>query len=142
MFRGSFNHNLDDKNRVILPQKLRYGLGEDFVVTKGLNKCLWVFTEEEFLKLDAAINSLPSMDANAIMLRRYFIAEACDATTDIQGRLAIPANLREHAGIDKETMIIGSGNRIEIWSRQRWYELTGSITDEMICQAATNIGLR
>ncbi|MHB1455424.1 MAG: division/cell wall cluster transcriptional repressor MraZ [Armatimonadota bacterium] len=141
MFRGGFNHSLDDKNRVIIPQKLRYELGEDFVITKGLNKCLWVFSTEEFRKLDATISAQPKLDVHALRLQRFLLAEAIDANTDIQGRVAIPSNLREHAEIEKEVMVIGAGNRIEIWSKQRWDEITGAITDEMVCESAKAIGL-
>lgn len=141
MFRGGFNHSLDDKNRVIIPQKLRYALGENFVVTKGLSKCLWIFTEEKFRELDSLINNQTMLNKDAILLQRFFTAEALDATTDIQGRVAIPSNLREFAGIDKDIMIIGAGNRVEIWSKQRWDELNSAITDEMICESAEHIGL-
>lgn len=141
MFRGGYNHSLDDKGRIIIPQKFRYVLGEKFVVTKGLGRCLWVFTEDEFRKLDDRIQAQPMLDINAVRLQRFFTGEALDATTDIQGRVALPANLREYAGIDKDVMVVGAGNRIEMWSKQRWDETIESLTDEIISESARDIGL-
>lgn len=141
MFQGRYSHSLDDKKRIIIPQKLRYVLGEKFIVTKGLEKCLWVFTEDEFRIFDAKITERPMLDKDARLLQRFFIAEALEATTDIQGRVAIPANLREYASIDKEIEIVGAGNRIEIWDKQRWDDLSKEITDDRVCESAKNVGL-
>ena len=141
MFRGGFVHSLDDKGRIIIPQKFRLLLGEKFVITKGMDKCLWIFSEEEFRSLDERLKAQPMLDPNAVRLQRFFSAEAIDATTDLQGRVALPVNLRDYAVIDKETMIVGAGNRIEIWSKARWDELTDSLTDELISESAKAVGL-
>jgi len=141
MFRGGFTHNLDDKGRVIIPQKFRLLLGEKFVITKGLDKCLWVFPEEEFRRLDERLKAQPMLDPGAIRLQRFFSADAVDGTTDAQGRVVLPLNLREYASIDKEVTIAGTGNRIEIWSRSRWEELAGSMSDDLISQAARELGV-
>lgn len=141
MFRGGFAHNIDDKGRIIIPQKLRLLLGEKFVITKGLDRCLWVFTEDEFRKLDERLKAQPMLDTNAVRLQRFFSGEAIDGATDIQGRVALPQNLRDYAGIDKETMIVGASNRIEIWSKQKWDELTEALTDDLISAAAKEVGI-
>lgn len=141
MFRGGYDHSIDDKGRVIIPQKFRLLLGEKFVITKGIDKCLWVFTEDEFRKLDERLKAQPMLDPNAVRLQRFFSAEAVDGTTDSQGRIAIPSNLREYALIDKEVTIVGAGNRIEIWSKPRWDEITNSLSDEMIRESAREIGV-
>lgn len=141
MFRGGFAHSIDDKGRVIIPQKFRLLLGEKFVVTKGLDRCLWVFTEEEFRKLDERLKAQPMLDSNAVRLQRFFSAEAVDGATDSQGRIALPSNLRDYASIDKESMIVGAGNRIEIWSSTRWTELTEALTDELISASAKEVGI-
>ena len=141
MFRGGFVHSIDDKGRIIIPQKFRLLLGEKFVVTKGLDRCLWIFTEEEFRKLDERLKAQPVLNANAVRLQRFFSAEAVDGAADGQGRVALPVNLREYAGIDRETMIVGAGNRIEIWSKPRWDELTNSLTDELISESAREVGI-
>lgn len=141
MFRGGYAHNVDEKGRVIIPQKFRLLMGEKFVVTKGLDKCLWVFTDEEFRKLDEHLKSQPMLDPNAVRLQRFFSGEAADCSVDSQGRVPIPANLRDYAGIDKEVMIIGAGNRIEIWSKSSWDVHTGSMNDDLIRASAKEIGL-
>lgn len=141
MFRGGFAHNIDEKGRVIVPQKFRLLLGEKFVITKGLDHCLWVFTDEEFRTLDEHLKAQPMLDPNAVRLQRFFSGEAVDANTDSQGRVALPSNLREYAGIEKEVMIVGAGNRIEIWNRTAWDSLTGSLNDELIRASAREIGL-
>ncbi len=141
MFRGGFAHSLDDKGRVIIPQKFRLLLGEKFMITKGVDKCLWVFTEEEFRKLEDRLSAQPMLDSNVIVLQRFFSGEAVDATTDSQGRVALPSNLREFAMIDKEVMIIGAVNRIEIWGKQRWDEKSAAMTDELISESAREIGI-
>lgn len=141
MFRGGFTHNLDDKGRLIIPQKFRLLLGEKFVITKGLDRCLWVFPEEEFRKLDERLKAQPMLDPGAVRLQRFFSADAVDGTTDAQGRVALPINLREYAAIDKEVAIVGTGNRIEIWSRPKWEDLTSSVTDELISEAARQLGI-
>ncbi|MCL6519228.1 MAG: division/cell wall cluster transcriptional repressor MraZ [Armatimonadota bacterium] len=141
MFRGGYAHNLDEKGRIIIPQKFRLLLGEKFVITKGLNGCLWIFTDEVFRQLDERLKAQPLLDPNAVTLQRFFSGEAVDCSTDAQGRVAIPANLREHAGIEKEAMIIGAGNKIEIWSKQRWDEFNSTLTDEQLSASAREIGL-
>ncbi|MDI6826946.1 MAG: division/cell wall cluster transcriptional repressor MraZ [Armatimonadota bacterium] len=141
MFRGGHAHNLDEKGRVIIPQKFRLLLGEKFVLTKGLNGCLWIFTEEGFRELDERLKAQPLLDHNAVLLQRFFSGEAVDCSTDSQGRVAIPANLREYAGIDKETMIIGAGNKIEIWSKMKWDDFNSALTDELLSTSAKEVGL-
>ena len=140
MFRGGFAHSLDPKGRVIIPQKLRNSLGEDFVITKGIDRCLWVFTNEEFRKLDERLKAQPMLDPNAVRLQRFFSGEAVDANTDLQGRVAIPANLRDYASIDKDVMIVGAGNRVEIWSKPKWDEIT-DVGDDLIRESAREIGV-
>ena len=140
MFRGGFAHSLDPKGRVIIPQKLRNLLGDDFVITKGLDRCLWVFTSEDFRKLDDRLKAQPMLDANAVRLQRFFSGEAVEGNTDPQGRVAIPSNLREYASIDKDVMIVGAGNRIEIWSKPKWDEIA-DVDDDLIRESAREIGV-
>jgi len=141
MFRGSFTHNVDEKGRVIFPQKFRLLLGEKFVITKGLDRCLWVFAEDQFRGLDDRLKAQPMLDANALRLQRFFSAEAVDAVTDAQGRVALPLNLREYAGIDKEAVIVGAGNRLEMWSKTRWEEYSLSLSDDLVSESAKEVGI-
>lgn len=141
MFRGGFAHNFDDKGRIIIPLKFRSLLGEKFVITKGLDRCLWVFTEEGFRDMELRTKSRTMLDVDAVRLQRFFSGEAVDASVDSQGRVAIPANLREYAGIERETMIVGAGERLEIWCKARWDSLTDELTDEVIHASARQMGI-
>lgn len=141
MFRGGAAHSLDDKGRVIIPQKFRLLLGEKFIITKGLDKCLWVFTDEEYRRLAERLKAQPMLDQSTLLLQRFFSASAVDSTADGQGRVAIPPNLREYAAIDKEVMIVGAETRLEIWNKQRWDELEAAMTDDQIRESAREVGI-
>ena len=103
-----------------MPAKFRDLLGEQFVVTKGFDGCLFVFSEEGWEAFEEKLQALPMDKPEARMLGRFFIAGAIDAETDKQGRILLPANLLAHAKIDKEAVIAGVGNRAEIWSKEEW----------------------
>jgi len=120
MYKGEYNHTIDDKGRIIVPAKLREELGESFIITKGLDGCLWVLDQEEWEKVEEKINSLPFNLKEARMLARFMIAGACDAEPDKQGRVMIPQNLREYAGIQKDAVLAGVGKRVELWSKERY----------------------
>ncbi len=120
MFMGEYNHTVDTKGRVIVPSRFREQLGEEFVVTKGLDGCLFVYSSEEWQKLEEKLQALPLTNPNARKFSRFLLSGAVLCETDRQGRILLPANLREFAGITKEAALIGSGSRIEIWSAERW----------------------
>ena len=103
-----------------MPAKFRDLLGEQFVVTKGFDGCLFVFSEEGWEAFEEKLQALPMDKPEARMLGRFFIAGAIDAETDKQGRILIPSNLLAHAKIEKEAVIAGVGNRAEIWSKEEW----------------------
>ena len=119
MFTGEFQYNMDDKGRVAIPAKMREKLGETFMVTKGFEGCLFVYPMEAWEALDQKLRSLPFTQREARQFNRFFYASSLEATADKQGRIVIPANLREHAGLVKEVSIIGVGERIEIWDTAR-----------------------
>ncbi|MGE5559523.1 MAG: division/cell wall cluster transcriptional repressor MraZ [Chloroflexota bacterium] len=120
MFMGEFQHSLDEKNRLIMPAKLRDGLGDRFIITKGLDTCLFAYTETEFQQLAAKLQSLPFTKADSRAFVRMFFSGASECEFDKQGRIVIPSNLKEYANLDKECVIIGVSNRVEIWSRSEW----------------------
>ncbi len=120
MYIGQYCHNLDAKGRVIMPSRFREQLGENFVVTKGYEGCLAVYSEAEWEKFAAQLMSMPGHNADARRLVRIFSSGAVNCETDKQGRILIPAHLREHAGIEKEVMIIGTFERVEIWDTAAW----------------------
>lgn len=121
MFMGEYNHGIDTKGRIIVPAKFRESLGETFVVTMGLDGCLFLYPQEEWDRFAADLKSLPG-SREARQLQRYFMAGAALCDVDKQGRVLIPQKLRDHAGLKKEIVFVGVMNKIEIWSKERWEE--------------------
>lgn len=119
MFMGEHNHTIDAKGRIIVPAKFREELGDEFVVTLGLDGCLFVYPNDEWNNFVNELKGLPG-NKEARQLQRYFMAGAAQCEADKQGRILIPQKLREHAGIDKELVFVGVLNKIEIWSKERW----------------------
>ena len=120
MFMGEYNHTVDAKGRLSVPSKFREQLGEEFVVTKGLDGCLFVYENTEWKALEEKLHALPLTNANARKFSRFFLAGATTCEVDKQGRILLPAVLREFAKIDKDAVLVGVGSRIEIWSRDVW----------------------
>lgn len=120
MFMGEYNHTIDAKGRLIIPSKFREVLGDEFVVTKGMDGCLFVFDNSEWQAFEEKLRSLPMIDKEARQFTRFFLAGAASVEVDKQGRILLPAVLREFADITKDAVLIGVGSRIEIWSKDRW----------------------
>ena len=124
MLLGEYNNKLDDKGRVSVPVKFREDLGHSFIVTKGLDNCLFAYSKEEWATFEAKLKSLPLTNTNARNFIRFFFAGATECETDKQGRINIPQNLREYAGLSKEVFIVGVSTRVEIWDKDKWLEYT------------------
>jgi MraZ protein len=126
MFYGEYEHSLDKKNRVIIPAKFREAIKnsftEKFFITRGLDGCLFVFTEEEWRRQEQKFKSLSFTKSEARKFNRLFFSGASEVVCDAQGRVLIPLFLKDYAQIDKDVLIIGVANRIEIWSKQSWKE--------------------
>jgi MraZ protein len=120
MFMGEYQHSLDDKGRIIIPAKFRDALGSNFVITRGLDNCLFVYPTEEWAQMETKLKSLPLMKADARAFTRFFLSGATECELDKQGRANIPANLREHAQLQSQAVVIGVSSRVEIWSKERW----------------------
>lgn len=120
MFKGEYNHTIDTKGRLIVPAKFRDILGDTFVVTKGLDGCLFVYPNEEWTNIENKFREIPLTTKDARKFSRFFFAGAADCEVDKQGRILIPSVLREFAGLQKEVVLVGVLNRIEIWSKERW----------------------
>lgn len=120
MFMGEYNHTIDAKGRLIIPSKFREVLGDEFVVTKGMDGCLFVFDQPEWQAFEEKLRGLPMIDKEARQFTRFFLAGAASVEVDKQGRILLPAVLREFAGITKDTVLVGVGSRVEIWSKDRW----------------------
>ncbi len=120
MFLGEFQHLIDGKGRVILPAKFREELADGLVVTKGLEDCLFVYTPVEWSKLEDKIREMPLTNQNARAFTRNFFSGAAKGTPDKQGRVSLPQNLRDYAGLNKDVVVIGVGARAEIWDKEKW----------------------
>ena len=141
MFMGEYNHTIDPKGRLIIPSKFREALGDTFVVTKGLDGCLFVYDNEEWAAFEEKLKSLPLTNKDARKFVRFFLAGAAEAEVDKQGRILVPNVLREIAGLDKEVVLIGVASRIEIWSRER-FDGTASYDDmDEIAEHMAQLGL-
>lgn len=131
MFMGEYNHTIDVKGRLIIPAKFRESLGDEFVITKGLDGCLFVYTDEEWQNFENKLRTLPLTNKNARQFTRFFLAGAAACEVDKQGRILIPQVLREFALLEKEVVLVGVANRVEIWSRTRWQESMEAYDDDM-----------
>lgn len=120
MFMGTYNNSIDAKNRMIVPSKHRDQLGGRCVLTKGMDKCLYIYSMAEWEKQMDKIEALPESDPKVRAFIRHFCANAVDCEFDKQGRIVIPAELKEYAGIDKELVTMGAMRKIEVWSKEVW----------------------
>lgn len=124
MLLGEYNHSFDAKGRVSVPSKLRLDLGESFIVTKGLDNCLFAYSKTEWATFETKLKALPLTNTNARNFVRFFFSGATECEIDKQGRINVPQNLREYANISKDVTIVGVGTRVEIWDREKWNSYT------------------
>ena len=143
MLIGEYEHSLDDKGRVIMPAKLRIDIGERFIITKGLDGCLFVFSQVEWSNFETKLKELPLTNKNARDFVRFFLSGATECEIDKQGRFLIVTNLREYANIKKEVVIIGVGTRIEIWDKSKWkdYNDKDNISADDLAENMTMLGI-
>ena len=143
MFLGEYLHTIDDKGRLTLPAKFRAELAKGVVVTRGLDGCLFVHPMDEWEKLARKINSLPLTRKDARTLARMMYSGASDCAPDKQGRILLPSYLREFAGVDGETVIIGLHNRLEIWNPERWRHVRNEVEEhgDMIAERLAELGI-
>ena len=120
MFIGEYRHSLDEKGRVIVPVKYREKLGETFILTKGLDGCLFIYPISEWTLFEQKLKQLPLTNTQARKFVRFFLSGAIECSTDKQGRILIPNNLRVYSEIEKDIVFIGMSTRIEIWAIDRW----------------------
>lgn len=138
MFSGAYEHSVDNKGRTVIPAKFRAKLGARFILTKGLNGCLWIFSSAVWPDVQKKLVPKSFLDPRGIMLERFFLGSAVECSPDRQGRVAIPSQLLSHAGIEVESdiWVVGLSDKIEIWSKTRWEELNARLTDEVLAQLA------
>ncbi len=124
MFMGEYNHTVDPKGRLIVPAKFREQLGDEFVVTKGLDGCLFVYPSKEWHDVEEKFRNISSTGKDARKFARFFFAGAAEVELDKQGRILLPPVLREYAGLQKDVVLAGVLNHVEIWDKERWQENT------------------
>ncbi|MCM3087333.1 MraZ protein [Bhargavaea ginsengi] len=120
MFMGEYQHTVDTKGRLIIPAKFRDDLDGGFVVTRGLDKCLFAYTMDEWHRLEEKLKALPVTKKDARAFTRFFFSGATEVELDKQGRVNLPANLLSYAGVEKDCVVLGVSSRIEIWAKEAW----------------------
>lgn len=140
MFMGEHNHTIDAKGRIIVPAKFREALGEEFVVTLGLDGCLFVYPNDEWQSFISQLKTLPG-SKDARQMQRYFLAGATTCEVDKQGRILIPSKLREQAGLNKDVVFVGVLSKIEIWSKERWESNNNYDNMDEIAEHMSEFGL-
>ena len=143
MLIGEYEHSLDTKGRLIMPARIREDLGEKFIITKGLDGCLFGFSKNEWNNFEEKLKTLPLTNKNARDFVRFFLSGAIECEIDKQGRFLIASNLRGYAELEKEAVIIGVGTRIEIWNKDKWkaYNSEENLSADQIAENMANLGM-
>ncbi|MDR0948306.1 MAG: division/cell wall cluster transcriptional repressor MraZ [Lachnospiraceae bacterium] len=141
MFMSQYNHTLDPKGRLSIPAKFRESLGEEFVVTRGMDACLYVYANEEWSVLAKKLTSLPLTNKEARKFARFMLSGAATVEVDKQGRILLPVNLRTYADLEKDVVLVGVGSRIEIWSKENWETADADNDMDSIALSMENLGL-
>lgn len=131
MFIGEFHHTIDDKGRIIIPAKFREELGDNFIITRGIENCLFVYSLDNFKKITDKLTSLPFTKKDSRNFNRFFLSGATNVELDKQGRVNISAPLVSYANLVKDCVVIGTGDRLEIWSQEDWNSFFDSAKDNM-----------
>ena len=143
MFYGEYQHTIDPKGRVIVPAKFREGLGDRFILTKGLDDCLFAYSSEEWSNLEMKLKTLPLSSRDARAFVRFFFSGASECEVDKQGRTLIPSNLREYAKLEKDIYVIGVSTRVEVWDKERWetYSSDDNLSADKIAEKMELLGI-
>ena len=129
MFMGEYHHSIDEKGRLTIPSKIRYELGDNFIITRGLDGCLFIYQKEVWNNIVGKYQALPNIkDTRNFM--RFFLSGATETSFDKQGRVNISQTLIEYASLKKDCVIIGVGNRLEVWNYNKWMELMNENEDD------------
>ncbi|MFA6809117.1 MAG: division/cell wall cluster transcriptional repressor MraZ [Eubacteriales bacterium] len=141
MFMGEYLHTIDNKGRLIVPSRLREALGEKFIVTKGLDNCLFVYPLDEWKNFEDKLRKLPVSQPKAREFVRFFFSGAAECELDKQGRILLPVNLRDYACLEKDVVIVGVMSRIEIWDNDRWKQYSRSAEENFEASAESLVDL-
>ena len=140
---GEFQHNIDAKGRIIIPVKLREDLGAKFVITRGLDGCVFGYPLDNWEKIQEKLKQLPLAKKEARAFTRFFYSAAAEVEIDKQGRINVPSTLVDYANLEKECLVLGVSDRIEIWSKARWESVSSEIEEsfEEIAEDMLDFGL-
>ena len=141
MFMGEYNHTIDAKGRLIIPSRFRELLGEEFVLTRGLDGCLSIYPMDEWVAFEEKLRALPLTNKDARTFSRFFVAGATTCQLDKQGRILLPQTLREFAQLEKDVVLSGNLNRVEIWSKANWTDNNAYDDMDDIAEQMTDLGL-
>lgn len=141
MFMGEYSHNVDAKGRLIVPAKFREQLGDQFVVTKGVDGCLYVYSQEEWKRIEEKFREVNLTTKDARKFMRFFFAGAAMCEVDKQGRILIPSVLREFAGLEKDVVLVGVLTKIEIWDKDRYADACSYDDMDEIVEHMAELGL-
>ena len=138
---GEYNHTIDAKGRLIIPARFRELLGEEFILTKGLDGCLSIYPMDAWKAFETKLRALPLTNKNARTFTRFFVAGATNCELDKQGRILVPQTLRAFAGLEKEVVLTGNLDRIEIWSKEKWSENCNYDDMDNIAESMQDMGI-
>lgn len=138
MLVGEFTHTIDSKGRIFLPAKMRASLGDNFILCKGIDGCLWVYPEEDWAAFNKKLDSLSEIESRRV--RRFFFASASEMNTDAQGRIVLNEAYRDFAKLDGEATIIGNSNRLEIWNPEKWREEQSAVNNDELVSTLISLG--
>ncbi|HWQ89781.1 MAG TPA: division/cell wall cluster transcriptional repressor MraZ [Desulfitobacteriaceae bacterium] len=141
MFMGEYLHTIDTKGRVIMPAKFREALGVRFIATKGLDHCLFIYPMTEWTELEQKLRTLPFTQPDVRAFVRFFFSGANECEVDKQGRILLPANLREYAQLEKEIILVGVSSRVEIWSQALWLDYSSQAESAYVNSAESLVHL-
>lgn len=141
MFMGEYNHTVDPKGRLIVPAKFREQLGDEFVVTKGLDGCLFVYPNKEWQNIEEKFRNISMTSKDARKFSRFFFAGAASCELDKQGRILLPSVLREYAALEKDVVLVGVLSRVEIWSKDRWLDTNNYDDMDEVAEHMAELGL-
>ena len=131
MFMGEYHHTIDEKGRIIIPSKFREDLGEKFIITRGIENCLFVYSLSSWEKITNKLEALPFTKKDARQFVRFFLSGATTAEFDKQGRVNVTSPLVSYANLQKDCVVIGTGDRLEIWSEENWNAFFESASSNM-----------
>lgn len=140
MFMGEYSHSIDDKGRLIIPSRFREELGKNSVLTKGLDGCLSIYPKSEWEAFERKLRTLPLTSKDARSFIRFFVSSASPCELDKQGRILVPATLREYAGLEKDVVLTGNIDRVEIWSKSKWSENSNYDDMDAIAEGLQEMG--